>query len=196
MVALAVFVLMSINALAQSCLRASFQGTIKAADSFATPLGNGLVFHLNPLRDKWGWTVVVSPQNRATDDWAYPVNPPLRFGNSQYMGTGYGESVKQQLSYSHEISFLLSSADYERMSKLAEDALWPYKSSQPENATTKYLAALKDIARGTLAITPVDYESAGSPETVEWMKFRAVVIVPREFSGSNDLRWSSGSCKP
>jgi hypothetical protein len=182
--------------LAQTCIRADFVGSVNGGASLQQPLGNGLVLHFNPLKDKWGWEIVVSPQESVSDDWAYPVNPPLRFGNSQYMGTGYGESVKQKLSYPHEIRFLLTNADYSRMSKLARDALWPYESTQPESAATAYLTALKTVATGTVILSPIDYDRGGPPETVDWMKFKAVVIVPRIFAGSSELHWKAGSCEP
>jgi hypothetical protein len=171
-------------------------GTVKGGDSFQQPLGNGLILHLDPLKDKWGWEIVVSPQESTRDDWAYPVNPPLRFGNSQYMGTGYGESVKQKLSYPHEIRFLLTNADYSRMSKLVRNALWPYESPPPENAATEYLAALKSVATGIVILTPIDYDRGGPPETVEWMKFKAVFIVPRGFTATSELHWKTGTCGP
>jgi hypothetical protein len=190
-----VFLLVSASSLAQSCIRTDFIGNVRAGNSFQQPLGNCLVLHLNPLRSRWGWDVIVSPVSHPSEDWAYPVNPPLRFGNSQYMGTGYGESVRQKLSYPHEIRFLVTKADYSRMSKLAQDALWPYQSSQLENAATNYLAALKNVATGTVMLTPVDYDRNGTPETVEWMKFNAVVIAPLDFTGSGDLHWNTGTCK-
>lgn len=191
---LVTFLLISTSVVAQSCIGADFVGSAKGGDAFQQPLGNGLMLHLNPLRGKRGWEIVVSPQDRISDDWAYPVNPPLRFGNSQYMGTGYGESVKQKLMYPHEVRFLLTNADYSRLSKLAQDALWPSQSPQPENAATAYLAALKSVATGTVVLTPIDYDRSGSPETVEWMKFKVAVTVPTGFLGAKDLRWKPVTC--
>jgi len=181
------------SAFSQSCLRASFEGSVKGGQVFRQPLGNGLVIRFDPLKDKWGWEVVVSPQE-STDDWAYPVNPPLRFGNAQYLGTGYGEPVKQKLSYPHEIHFLLTNADYLRMSKLASDALWPYQSRQPDKAAAAYLDALKTVAHGTVILTPIDYDRDAPPEKIEWMKFSAVVIAPQGFQGDTALHWTKGGC--
>ena len=191
----AFFLLISASSFGQPCIQSDFVSTVKGGDSFQQPLGNGLVLHFNPLKDKWGWEIVVSQEDNPGDDWAYPVNPPLRFGNSQYMGTGYGESVRQKLSYRHEIRFLLTKADYSRMSKLAHNALWPSESSQPENAASDYITALKSVPTGTVILTPVDYDRTGSPETVEWMKFTALVIAPPDFTGSSDLHWKARRCE-
>jgi hypothetical protein len=181
------------TAASQLCLRGTFEGQVNGSEVFRIALGNRLELRLDPLKDNWGWQAIISPQG-SNDDWAYPVNPPLRFGNSQYMGTGYGETAREQLSRAHEIRFLLVREDYERISKLVNDALWPYSAKDPENAGSIYLNAIKRVRTGTVLITPVEYEKSGPSETVAWMKFKVLVIAPLDFVGNNALSWQKGSC--
>jgi hypothetical protein len=176
------------------CLRARFAATAYAGKSFRQLLGNGLALHLDPLKDDWGWQAAISLEG-SDDDWAYPVNPPLRLGNSEALGTGYGRSARQTLSYTHEIRFPLTNADYSRMFDLAYRALWPDQSKQqPEKATAAYLDALKTVRTGAVVLSPLDYNQDGPPEQIRWMKFSAVVIVPRGFQVDRGLDWTAGRC--
>jgi hypothetical protein len=170
------------------CLRASFGGRVNGGESFSRSIGNGLKLHLDPLKDDWGWQLAISPEG-SDDDWAYPVNPPLHFGNSEYLGTGYGESAREVLSQAHEIRFPLTEADYIRMSKLADEAIGP-----KQKAAAAYLDALKAIRTGAVILSPLDYDKDGEPEKVRWMKFNAVVIVPQGFRGNAGLDWTTGGC--
>ncbi len=188
-----VLLLASAYALAQNCQTAKFNGQLKGSDAFQQSLGNGLVFRLIPLKDNWGWQIIISPRN-SQDDWAYPVNPPLRFGNSQYLGTGYGETVKEQLKHEHEVRFLLTSTDYAQLFELAQDALWPYRAKEPNKATSDYLAALDRVKTGTVKLVALDYDKNGPPEKVNWMSFDAHVITPKGFHGDSGLDWRTIEC--
>jgi hypothetical protein len=201
--AIATVLLLSVPAFAQArpqqhssvCLRASFGGQVNEGQSFSHSLGNGLVLHLDPLKGDWGWQLTISPEG-SNDDWAYPVNPPLRIGNSEYLGTGYGESAREVLSRAHEIRFPLTNAEYLRMSKLAYVAVWSDQSKQKSgpDPTTAYLDALKTLRTGAVIVSVPDYDKDGPPEKVRWMKFSAVLIAPQGFRGVTNLDWTTGSC--
>lgn len=176
------------------CLRASFDGRVNGGDSFSRSLGNRLELHLDPLDDNWGWQLTIRPKG-SDDKWDYPVNPPLRSGVSENLGTGYGESARQVLSHQNVIRFTLTDADHVRMSKLADEALSPDRSKQkPEAAEAAYLDALKTVKTGAVILLPLDFDKDGPPEQVRWMKFNAVVIVPQGFRGDTKLNWATGSC--
>jgi hypothetical protein len=70
-----------------------------------------------------GWIVSVSPLANEAQDWMYPVNLPLRTGESQYLATGYGTTVKEKLAYAHNLQFVLTENDYARYSKMAASTL-------------------------------------------------------------------------
>jgi hypothetical protein len=179
-----------------SCLRATVAATLDGGQSFRQPLGNGLALRLDPLPDDQGWQAAVSPAG-SDEDWAYPVNPPLRFGNAENLATGYGRSVREELSHTHEIRFPLTRKDYLRMFDLASQALWPYQSKQrPETITQAYFDALDAVTTGVVIVSPIDFEKAGPPERTRWMKFSAVIVVPRAFRAEPGLHWAPGSCSP
>jgi hypothetical protein len=165
---------------ARRCREASFAGRVNGNEAYSRDLGDGLVFRLFLLEQNWGWNISVSPAD-SDDDYAYPVNPPLRFGNSQYLGTGYGETAKQQLAYEHNVFFVLNQRDFERIGKLAEDVLWPYQSVEPDKAAERYLSALRHLTTGLLRVKPTAYETSNEGNSVRWMQFSVTVIVPAEF---------------
>ncbi len=76
-----------------SCRELSFDGRINGDEEYSRELGDKLRVRFAPMKDKWGWIVSVGPAD-STDDYAWPVNPPLRGDNSQYLSTGYGDTVE------------------------------------------------------------------------------------------------------
>jgi len=177
------------------CRRAVFEARIRGGEAYSRSLGGGLVFHLRPEEKNQGWQIVVSPEG-SQQDWAYPVNPPLRSANAQAMMTGWGEGVRARLSYSHQVRFLVHKADYERMSQLVSDALWPYSAKDPEHATEAYFDELARVQTGTVEVTALDYDRDGPPESVQWMRFRAVVVTPGDFAADPQLDWRPAACPP
>jgi hypothetical protein len=49
-----------------------------------------------PLKNNWGWVISISPKG-LDEDWTYPVTFPIRTGEQQVMGTGYGRTVQQKM---------------------------------------------------------------------------------------------------
>ncbi len=149
--------------------------------------------HLSPLGNNEGWTIEIKPPNSG-NDYAYPLNPPLRFGNSQYLGTGYSESVKEQLSHNHVVYFVLNPSDYEKAIALAQVVLWPYYASAPDKTAEGYLAALPKFPSGVLILKPVKYETENGGKSVKWMLFSARVTTPSAFHLAPDLSSMETGC--
>jgi hypothetical protein len=134
-----------------ACLESAFDGRISGGEEYSHELGGGLLLRLTPSlappNENWGWVIQIQ-QRDSSDDYAWPVNPPFHFGNSQSLATGYNGSAQQQLSYEHEVFFMLNKAEYERATKLANDAL---NSSDPE-AAGKFLAILPTLRPAVLKL--------------------------------------------
>ena len=92
---------------AAGCRGTEFTAGLKRDEAFSKRIGNSLRLRLIPLKQGWGWVVSVSPTSDDSQDWTYPVNMPLRTGERQVLGTGYGETVREKLQYEHSIRFLL-----------------------------------------------------------------------------------------
>jgi hypothetical protein len=172
-----------------SCHEFSFEGRVNGGEEYSRELGGGLKIRLLPLKKNWGWMIEVQPVD-GTDDYAYPVNPPFRSGNSQWLSTGYGETVEQQLKYEHEVFFVLNRAERERAMKLADDAI---SSSDPE-AAGRFLAMLPTLRSAVLRIKPMSYETAEEGEAVKWMQFSVTVTTPANFRPAPGLNAKDIAC--
>ena len=92
---------------ATSCRATELTARLNGDEAFSKSIGNSLRLRLIPLKQGWGWVVTVSPTSDDSQDWTHPVNMPLRTGERQVLGTGYGETVREKLQYEHSIRFLL-----------------------------------------------------------------------------------------
>jgi hypothetical protein len=184
---LTIFVLLSVrlqntqhSSPGSACQEFAFDGRISGGEEYSHELGGGLLLRLTPSlappNENWGWVIQVQPLD-SNDDYAWPVNPPFHFGNSQWLATGYNESALQQLSHEHEVFFVLSKTEYERATKLANDAL---NSSDPE-AAGKFLATLPTLRSAVLKLKPVKYETMNEGKSVSWMQFHVSVTAPASF---------------
>jgi len=163
-------------AITPDCLEFSLEGRVNGGEEYSHELGGGLRIRLLPAKENWGWMIQVQPMG-STDDYAYPVNPPFHSGNSQWLSTGYGETVEQQLKYEHEVYFVLNRAEYEHAGKLVEDAL----SSSDPRAAGKFLSALPALRSAVLRIRPLKYETTDAGKSVNWMQFGMTVTTPANF---------------
>jgi hypothetical protein len=177
----------------QQCKKAVFSGSINGGEPYSRELGIGLTLKLVPLKDNWGWEIQVRPHD-SDDDYGYPLNPPLRGGNAQYLGTGYGITAREQLSHEHELRFLLDAADYQRIFKLASDALWPYQAPNPDNAAQLYFDAIAKVRSGLMRLKVTGSETNADGSEVKRMRFDATVIVPSSFEMATDLKSVSAEC--
>jgi hypothetical protein len=177
----------------EQCKKAVFSGSINGGEPYSRELGSGLTLKLIPLKDNWGWEIQVRPHD-SNDDYGYPLNPPLRGGNAQYLGTGYGITAREQLSQEHEVRFILDAADYQRIFKLASDALWPYQAPNPDNAAQLYFDAIARAQSGLIRFAIRDFETNSDGNEVKWMRFDVTVIVPSNFEMASDLKGVSAEC--
>jgi len=159
-----------------NCLTFSFEGRLNGGEEYIHELGGGLRVRLLPVQKKWGWMIEVQPLD-STEDYAYPLNPPYHSGNSQWLSTGYYDTVEQQLKYEHEIFFVLNRTEYEHAMKLVDDAL---SSTDPE-AAGKFMSNLPTLRSAVLNIKPIKYETADEGRGVNWMQFGVTVTVPASF---------------
>jgi hypothetical protein len=188
-----------VGAAARSCHAATFAVEVEAGARFEQPLGEGLTFRLEPEQlgpdghdDGWHMTVVAA--GSPSDDYIYPVNPPLRFNGTQIFGPSYGDDVKTALSRAHEVRFLLRREDDERLAPLLTNALWPYSAPRPEAAADEYETALTHLVTGRLAVTIVSYETRPGTDSLRRLALRVEVTTPARFAFAPDLTARPAAC--
>jgi hypothetical protein len=172
-----------------ACHEFAFDGRISGGAEYSHELGGGLLLRLNPAKENWGWVIQIQPRN-SNEDYAWPVNPPFHFGNSQWLATGYNESAQQQLSHEHEVFFVLDKAEYERATKLANDAL---NSSDPE-AAGKFLVILPTLRSAVLKLKPTNYKTTNEGKSVSWMRFSVSVTAPASFQPTSGIGAKNIAC--
>jgi hypothetical protein len=174
-----------------ACRELSFSGRINGSEKYSRELGEKLWVRFAPTVNNWGWAISVEPAE-STDDYAWPVNPPFHFGNSEYLSTGYGDTVEYQLRHEHRIFFVLNRNVYEQAVKLVNDEAM---SKDPEGAG-RYLAALPMIPTGVLYVKPTKFEVVNEGKSVNWMEYSATAITPMSFHPAADLNAKEISCPP
>jgi len=182
-----------------TCRSVSFEAELSAGDSFEKMVGGDLVFRLHPMRlgaegQLNGWRLILAPSQAADKDYIYPVNPPLRFNGLQILGPSYGEDTKASLGQPHEMRFLLNQADYDRISLLVTNALWPYSAPHPDLAADEYVTGLKTITTGWLKLTVLSYKPDSATGELTNMKFGVQIKVPRDFVLAPGLKPQPTAC--
>jgi hypothetical protein len=177
---------------AASCQTASFAAELSAGDKVEKLIGNDLFFRLDPIRlgakgELNGWEISMATAKAPDHDYIYPVNPPLRFNGLQILGASYGEGVQASLGHPHEMWFLLNRADYDRLSPLLTNALWPYSAPRPDQSNAEYLDAVRTVAKGWLKFGVVSYDLSAA-DSVARLKFRVEFRAPGISSLSGGLR--------
>jgi hypothetical protein len=184
---------------AAACKSASFKAEIVAGQSFERDLSSDLTFRLaptglGPKGQLHGWEMSILALGRSERDYIYPVNPPLRFNGVQIFGPSYGETTKASLYYPHEVRFLLNQADYDRLSPLVTNALWPYYAPHPDQAAEEYFAVLKTMTTGRLKLTVLSYDADPETDSLRRMKFQVELAVPADFRLAEDLKPKPATC--
>jgi hypothetical protein len=173
-----------------TCRTTEFTAGLNGEEAFSKTIGASLRLQLIPLKQSWGWVVRVSPASDDSQDWTYPVNMPLRTGERQVLGTGYGETVREKLQYEHSIRFLLDQKEFAKYSQMANETL---KSRDPD-AAGRYISAMENATTGLVAIKPLEFTTSDNGEAVKWARLRFRVTVPMPFAIGPDLEWNSASC--
>jgi hypothetical protein len=172
------------------CRSATVVKRLDAQDRLILSIGDELRLQFRPMKNDSGWQVSVSPREDETEDWTYPVNMPLRTGESQFLATGYGQTVRERLRYAHEIKFLLNKEDFARWAREADETL----ESSDAKAAGAYIAHLRQASTGLLVITPEAYETTPDGQAVRWARLKIEVTVPASFAGSRELNWEERGC--
>src|SRR6202167_4856392 len=173
----------------------SFKAVLNAPNDFQRELGGGLLFRV--MREKQpAWFVDIVPAEENTKDYIYPVNTPLRFNPNQTLGPGYGETVQSSLSHPHEMKFLLDRSDYERISGLVGNVLWPSQTPDPDKALYDYNNAMDDARKGSLKITVSSHKIDPKTGAVARIKLRVTITTPPDFQFAPGLNPWPAPCGP
>jgi len=187
-----------VGAQAQSpaaCQYVSFKVVLNAGDDFERELGGGLLFRVRSEKEQ-GWFLDIVPAEANTKDYIYPVNLPLRFNGNQTLGPGYGETVKSSLAHSHEMKFLLSRADYDRVFGLIGNVLWSYQTSDPDKALSDYMEAVDEAHKGSLLIHISSYKADPKSGALTRIKLRVEITTPASFQFAPHLNPFPWPCHP
>ncbi len=181
------------------CQSFTLTGELEAKASFERVIGNGLFFQVKPtgLGAKGqldGWEIYIVRPDEPEKDYIYPVNIPLRFNGVQILGNSYNDDAKTSLARPHEMWFLLNKADYERMSPVLDNALWPYMSPHPDKVGEEFFAALKAVETGWLKFTVLDYDIAPDSDSLKRIKFQVDFNVPKGLKLAPGLKSSAAAC--
>ncbi|MCU1283926.1 MAG: hypothetical protein JWO13_276 [Acidobacteriales bacterium] len=179
--------LFCVVAVGQSCQETTVSGYVKRGEGYSLAVGSDLEVRLVPMKDDWGWLIEAGPLG-SPQDWAWVTNPPYHSGNSQLLGTGYGENARDQLKRPHQVRFVLNKADYDWMSELVEE------QQKNSKAVGPLLSALSEVKTASAVVSAVDYEREGDPKQVRWMRFSLKVSVAPSFARSKALKWVKGAC--
>ncbi len=173
---------------AQRCKQTSFVGKVTSKDDYSHPFAPGLSFRLESLKDGWGWVISIGDQDRS-EDWTYPVTFPIRTGERQVIGTGYGDTVQEKMTHTTVVEFVLTHPDFVEYSKMADETL---ASPRPEVAG-EFIQKVAKLQQGQVTVTPLSYGKGDTPETIKWMKFKVSIVVPATFQ-STVVSWAPVAC--
>ena len=137
-----------------------------------------------------GWEIYILRSDDLEHDYIYPVNIPLRFNGVQILGASYNDDAKASLERPHEMWFLVTKADYDRMSPVLEHALWPYMSPHPDKVADEFFGVLKTVETGWLKFNVLHYDLTPDTDSIKKIAFEAEFTVPKSFklaSGLNSL---------
>lgn len=165
------------------CQSVSFKAALNADDDFALELGGGLLFRVRSEKKtgkETGWFLDIVPAEANTKDYIYPVNLPLQLNGNQTLGPGYGESAKSSLAHPHEMRFLLTRSDYDRVFGLIGNVLQSYQTPDPDKAVADFTNAVDDARKGWLRVTVHSYKTDKTGGLTH-IKLRVQVTTPLDF---------------
>lgn len=180
------------------CRQIVVTGQLASGEALEKRIGGGLVFRIAPEKPDRdgkanGWEITLGPSG-TDDDYIYPVTPPLRFNGVQTLGPSYGDDAKASLGHTHEMRFVLDSADYKRIWPLLTNALWPYSAPDPDKAGFEYLAALRHLSTGLLRLSVTSYDKDADTELIRRIEFRAEFSAPASFHFEPNLKPQQAEC--
>ena len=164
------------TAMAESTTRVVIEGSVKRGEEFSQDFGPGFTFS---LKGKDVWAIVITHATSPDRDLIYPVNPPYRFSNRQYLGPGYGESARDSVGNTpRQFAFVYRPSDIGKAWTDLDRVLWPY--NHPEAEVQKAIDDLSHIPTGTVMfeVLSADIGPPGSEEWVRRVKFRVTITWP------------------
>jgi hypothetical protein len=168
---------------AEGTNRVVIEGTVERGHEFAQDFGSGFTFR---LRGRVVWAITITHAAAPDEDLIYPVNPPYRFSNRQYVGPGYGESARDSVRNTpRELAFIYRADDIGRAWDDLDRVLWPYTyaEAEVERATNE----LARFPTGTVTFEVLSAEvgpdedrpgADGREERVRALKFRVTITWP------------------
>jgi hypothetical protein len=195
---LAMSLVAAISAQAQSsypCQAVFFKASLNAGDDFERELGGGLLFRVKSQKEH-GWFLDIVPAEANTKDYIYPVNLPLRSNGNQTLGPGFGETVKSSLAHPHEMNFLLSRSDYDRISDLVGNVLRSYQTKDPDKALSDYTNAVDRAKKGSLRVAISSYKTDPKTGALTRIKLRVQITTPMDFEFAPKLNPLPWPCHP
>ncbi|HEX7159320.1 MAG TPA: hypothetical protein VF214_09915 [Edaphobacter sp.] len=172
----------------QQCKRTQFTGIVTSQQGYSHEFAPNLLFRLTPLKANWGWVISIGPKD-SDEDWSFPVNFPLRTGENQLMGTGYGNTVQDRLAFPTRVQLVLTHSEFIEYSRMAIETL---ESPRPE-AAGEYIQKVDALTKGQATVKVLEYEKGETAETVKSMNFNISIIVPVSFQAP-DTTWEPTPC--
>lgn len=178
-----------------ACQSVSFKVALDASTNFQRELGAGLLFRVTSEKQH-AWFVDIVPAEANTQDYVYPVNPPLRFNPLQTLGPGNSETIQSSLALPHAMKFLLNRADYDRISSLIGNVLWPAQTSDPDKAVSDYTNAVDDARTGSLTVKVSSYKIDPKTHALAHIKLRVTITTPPDFQFAPGFNPWPAPCNP
>ncbi|HEU5231989.1 MAG TPA: hypothetical protein VFU50_03945 [Terriglobales bacterium] len=191
------------------CKEFSFTGEVKAGESFTQPLSTDLLFKVTPQETNGihGWHFGIGPTVPTADDhvldYIFLVTPPYHFRHPTDLTTDYGVAAQDAVKPRRiQFWFVLSHADAKVAGAALDHDLWPRNDEDVANQGKVREKLLK--GRGEFVIldskfTPGEVGKNGNCEwqscgSMQWMRFRVMLVVPPAFTIASGLRRTPASC--
>jgi hypothetical protein len=203
------------------CQSASFEGEVRAGESFARPLGNGMVFKLEAVRA--GWIVRVLPATgvRPAQDAAELATPPYNSVTPLAVTTDYSFRAQDAVAWNpRRFQFAGSAADMARLAAAynvylahSDDAAAGERLAELASGSATGELQLLDARlipgaanQGQMAAAVASHFSQ-TPHTLEqaqgstplgaitWMRFRVTLHLPKEFPVATGLGADRSGCR-
>jgi hypothetical protein len=84
------------------------------------------------------------------------------------------------------MKFLWKSDEYERITTLESDVLWPYQAKDPDKATADYLRAVNDASVGELRLKVRRFKT--DKDRLIAIDYDAEIVVPEAFHALTPTR--------
>jgi len=206
------------------CQSASFEGEVKAGQSYLQPIGNGMVFDLEAVQA--GWIVRVLPAAvvagkapRPEQDAAELATPPYNSVTPLAVTTDFSFRSQDAIAWNPRrfqfapdmSSFAKFQAAYAAFLRSPEDAAVQEKLAEMAAASptaelqildSRLIPGTVNQAQMAAAValhieqTPHTVEQGSSPlGAVTWLKFRVTLHLPAGFAAAKGLTVDKKSCR-